>query len=276
MLIVPDGVQHRRYASKRSGYGLYGVCNSNVFAHVGTTRPDLGNMYPQLQDHVHHLLRIRVLQELNILAGTLERTPALPMATVLRRLSREELAQVRELNALPKSLADEGAIGLIIAPPANRDPRTSLRPIAEMGAGAPLDLRETTRKDFPASTLLPVCGFDVPSDLELPRAHAIHRIPLYNAFTIFPSPGHRVALHSGLTKIIGIKSRSRKPAPIECKSGEVTNKRASHAFLLCSNKHIVKRGVDPVPLAVALWRLRMWEMDLYGSVSLGDSWASAV
>jgi len=64
------------------------------------------------------------------------------------------------------------------------------------------------------------------------------------------------------------RARARQRDTISTESGDnqpVTrrlNDVASHAFLLLSSAETVLRA-DTVPLAIALWRLRMWE---------GDSW----
>jgi len=86
-----------------------------------------------------------------------------------------------------------------------------------------------------------------------------------------PSKEQRAALHERLCKVLMVERRARwrqqglvstsEPGdsrPAKRRLNEVP----SPAFLLRSGAETVLRA-DTVPLAIALWRLRMWE---------GDSW----
>ena len=44
------------------------------------------------------------------------------------------------------------------------------------------------------------------------------------------------------------------------------DQKACHAFLVCSDEETLLRG-DTVPLAIALWRIRIWEQGLEDSGS---------
>ena len=111
----------------------------------------------------------------------------------------------------------------------------------------------------------------------LPQA----KIPLYNSVPLFPARAQRAALHLALNRLLNLERRARwrhqhaEPrqatqagAQTDVRSDQdhfgTTKKRArgddkaSHAYVLYSTADTVLR-VDTVPLAIALWRLRLWE-----------------
>lgn len=117
------------------------------------------------------------------------------------------------------------------------------------------------------------------------------RIPLYNGVTLFPSRPQRAALHVRLLSILGVERQAQRDAAAKYASAQRNHKRElgseqereegeekegnhqereeqrwqrgddkkrSHAFLLCADGENVLRA-DAIPLAIALWRVRMWE-----------------
>ncbi|KAF7355155.1 hypothetical protein MSAN_01431200 [Mycena sanguinolenta] len=140
-ILFPDGLQHPKFKMRRSGRGIYIMCwreglhilnRPMRFKRLGAAPP------PRLGEYITHLLRLRILQELYLLAKHLEalyRTrsgPTAPRPSILRRLTRAEWGQLRTTGALPYP----GAIAVLIVPPVNRDPTTRQRPSA---AGAMSD-----------------------------------------------------------------------------------------------------------------------------------------
>lgn len=232
--------------------------------------------------HIAHLLRLRVLHELAALALDLRCCPRnAAAAPVLRRLTRAEFADVRAGGALPA-----GALALLVVPPVNRDARTKTRPTAQMDE-RPLSPEQAAqeaavpppkRAPLPLSVLLPAePGAEVADDASAPDflpAHAAHRVPLYNGVTLFSSRSQRAALHKALCDLLFADRRARwredgRPgtssvAEEDSKEDKWArgDKKASHAFVLFSSPDTIGRS-DAVPLAIALWRLRMWE---------GDAW----
>jgi hypothetical protein len=101
------------------------------------------------------------------------------------------------------------------------------------------------------------------------------KVPLYNGVSLFPSKTQRAVLHEGLCKLLMIERRARwrqcEPAST-LKLDKVAHNRsrpASPAFLLLSGAETVLRADS---LAIALWRLRMWED---GSWERGEgTWAT--
>ncbi|KAF8211313.1 hypothetical protein K438DRAFT_1928723 [Mycena galopus ATCC 62051] len=334
-ILFPDGLQHPKFKERRNGHGTYIMCWRDAleildrpmrFKRLGAAPP------PRLGEYITHLLRLRVLQELHLLAKQLEtlyltRTgPASARPPLLRRLTRAEWGRLRTTGALPYP----GALAVLVVPPVNRDPATkqlppakgvgamSDRPPVEDGASRPPPKRAAP----PLSVLHPVRVRTTPtpsaiSETELPsdaefweqtrqrRAeakdtrnasilqlladakngdegqgedvrvppHAEERVPLYNGVTLFPGRLQRARLHKLLTRILGVEGRWRFSAaagasneePKISAEGKGDNK-GSHAFLLCASDE-----VDVAALAIALWRMRMWEGGGWGMRSLYEA-----
>jgi hypothetical protein len=226
------------------------------------------NVPPLLALRIGYQLRLRVLQELELLTKRLSgRALDDPAATVLRRLTRSEWKIVQQTNTIPY----KDAVALIVVPPVNKNPATKEKP----QASAQLDIMDIVQDDagslehserprLPLSVLHPVT--DEPSSSLLPNAQT----PFYHGISLFPSRPQRAALHKALCGLLEVERRMRSRALSASGSSDHSEKssrahgdaKGSHAFLLCSNQHTAKRA-DVVPLAIALWRLRMWEGQAY-------------
>lgn len=84
-----------------------------------------------------------------------------------------------------------------------------------------------------------------------------HRLPVYNGGRLFPDPSRRNALRSWLEKL---------SAPAEAIKSKVTNQRGTRdaaktetAFVIRNPRQLLECGVDMVPSAIALWRIRLWD-----------------
>lgn len=274
LLLVPDGLQHPNYASRRSGYGLYGLCSAQVFqlyaSSPTSTFPQIArNSYPLMQEHIQHLLRIRVLQELNVLFNAIVSSPTTAEDTVLRRLTRGELAYIRSFKKIPENILNKGVVALIIAPRPNRDPNTKLRPSADMSASLPPESLVPNKLPTPPCILMSASGSAV--DPGLPQ-----RLPVYISAAMFSYPGHRIILHSILSKISGKELNSKRNFGGREVVSQDSDQRPSDAFLLQSNGRVLRRGIDPVPLAIALWRHKIWSTDLLNEYKSFNGWAQTV
>lgn len=237
------------------------------------------------------MLRVRILQELHLLLQTLRRKPCGDGdadTPLLRRLTRAEWGALRESGTIPQ----EDAIAVIVVPPLNRDHVTRERPEPSMSSLPPTTPAPTqTRPLPPISTLMPTTSdwFDGQLSTILPQA----KVPLYNGLALFPRPEQRASCYKLLTAILDTERRARQHAKAkdredpddESRSRLITKQPArgrgkeiqkgSHAFLLRSNAATLLRA-DTVPLAIALWRLRLWEgqgWDLGGSTEYVGPWA---
>lgn len=218
--------------------------------------------HPRLKEHIGHLLRLRILQELDILARR-----AIPKfkelhTPIIRRLTRTEWKGFREAGTIP----NPGAVAVLVVPPVRKcllndgTPDASPNPTKE--------IRNSTVSAKPApplSVIHPASTSDAVGELGL----AAHEIPLYNSIALFPSPTQRAALYQRLCAVlkedtVTRRNQTDRPKPRDESKPRKDETKPSHAFLVYSDGSTAKRA-DTVPLAIALWRLRMWEMDPPGT-----------
>jgi hypothetical protein len=228
-----------------------------------------------LPDYISHLLRLRILQELELLAARLQACPqGAEESPLLRRLTSNEFSAVRA----GQPLEDPDAVAVLVVPPLSRDPTTKTRPVPNASPLPPKlsskEVQPMTRNGDPLP-LSTMCYAVLPKDYEgSPDVITPMKVPFYNGVVLFPSKPQRAALHERLSKVLLVERRARwrQHGPVstpESGDGRPTarqtrrlNEEPSPAFLLRSGAKTVLRA-DTVPLAIALWRLRMWE---------GDSW----
>lgn len=281
-ILVPDGIEHPKFKPRRSTPACYIVCWKDAVLYAASRIPlrkfsQNLIVQPLLSARIGYQLRLRVLQELELLTKRLAAGPLDdPAATVLRRLTRSEWNVVRQTNSIPH----KDAVALMVVPPVNQNPETKekLQPSAQMDIADVVqidtDSSETSPRRLPPLSILhPVTDNNLGPSL-LPNAQA----PLYHGLSLFPARPQRAALHKALCKLLEVERRARSRALLV--SGFSENEKSprargdakgSHAFLLCSNQHTAKRA-DVVPLAIALWRLRMWEGQAYGSTVETSYW----
>ncbi|KAG5643776.1 hypothetical protein DXG03_009655 [Asterophora parasitica] len=272
---IPDGLQHSQFTVRRSDKATYILCSRSAVPVVAdpSNRGSRGvSVHPLLADHIAHLLRLRVLQELELLADTLDSRTKHKLASparIIRRLTRSEWDDLRTTGTIPYP----NALAVMVVPPLQKDPITKLRPQPWMSA-APLPPdptpspsknvtttpmhNEKEEKKLSLCTLHPVAPVAWDSELGggvVPEAH----VPLYNGVALFPKKPQRAALHALLTRLLGIERASRHSRLSQTvEGGAGVGGRASHAFVLCGDKETVLRG-DVAAVAIALWRVRMFE-----------------
>jgi hypothetical protein len=207
---------------------------------------------------------VRVLQELELLTRSGRKRLKIPHSSSLRRLTRGEWKSFKSTGVIPYP----NAVALLVVPPLNKNPITKARPVADASASpeAADDAGSHPNPIHPLpplSKLHPVTSTSADDDMSFPDVTSEPFVPVYNGLTLFPSRSQRAALHERLCAVLRTESHSRhlhtnlahfgnKPKEIK------TDDKSSHAFLLCSHASTVKRA-DTVPLAIALWRVRMWE-----------------
>lgn len=255
LTLLPDGLQHTKFTARRSGKAHYIPCTRRALALLAdpSVKRRAANhvpVHPFLADHIAHLLRLRVLQELEILADTLQATKRAPSTPLLRRLTRAELDTIRTTQCIPHP----GALAVLIVPPLQKDPATGLRPAPNMSPAPPPPDSAPPPKNpltLPACRLYPTRPSQWPDDAGdgiVPE----ERIPLYNGVVMFPERGQRAALEALLRRLLQLERDARKAETAQ------PGGKTSHAFLLCSDDESVLRG-DTTGVAVALWRLRMFD-----------------
>ncbi|KAH0587302.1 hypothetical protein J132_09478 [Termitomyces sp. J132] len=304
--LLPDGLQHTKFTVRRSDKAHYVPCTRTSIALLA--EPSVKRraahgvlVHPLLAEQIAHLLRLRVLQELEVLIDNLEaaahkslhRKPATskpktpitnpaPVPRLLRRLTHSELHTIRTTQTIPHP----GALAVLIVPPLQKDSVTGLRPAPNMSpAPPPPPTSEPTKPlTLPACVLYPTQpdAWDEEGGT-LPQ----EKVPLYNGVVMFPERGQRAALEGLLRRVLEIEWRAdqgcicadagkggknggeekdgeQKEEEEEAEEGKDMPKKSkskskpSHAFLLYSDEESVLRG-DTVGIAIALWRLRMFE-----------------
>lgn len=226
---------------------------------------------------------MRILQELHILAERLQRRPRGSLGTpVLRRLTRAEWKEVKISGILPY----ENAIAVLIVPPLNKNPITKLRPEPSTSS-TPLEDKEQTKhlRPLPPLSEFLATNSDVfgENDVSPPSILPQSKVPLYNGLSMFPSRRQRAALHAFLIRLLNFErqarfgERARSTVALATRNSQNNvsgdqaksklakklprprgDEKGSHAFLLFSDAATLLRA-DTVPLAIALWRVRMWE-----------------
>ncbi|KAF9483969.1 hypothetical protein BDN70DRAFT_214299 [Pholiota conissans] len=263
-VLIPDGLLHPKYAARqRSGGAVYTLCWRQIL--LQTTQKGFHNptspgvvASPRIHDHVAHLLRLRVLQELELLAEKLEnavrcRLDCGSSDSILRLLTKEEWESINSTGALPY----DNAAAVLVVPPVDEGR------IPNMSA-LPPDDEEYPAECPPVSTLLPMKSHAWSDELRS-TLHVL-RIPLYNGMSAFPSRSQRATLHALLLRVVNAdrsyklinSKRESVPSSTSEQGSDVSN--TSHVFLLCSDSYTAKRG-DTAAVALALWRLRMFESE---------------
>ena len=276
LVAVPDGLQHTKFTARRAGRATHILCSRELINYTSTKewRQAFGLVrihapHPNLIDYISHLLRLRVLQELELLAEQLECSHQTFKAShdlqpILRRLTRREWKQLKETDIVPFS----DAVAVLVVPPLNKNPVTGQTPEPSMSA-SPIPSNMKPRNDLPplSSLLLSRNEPDCFVAGNLPDLMSTYRIPLYNGLALFPNEHQRAALHALLLRILAAERRlyqstiDAKGNDFEGKGQALGDEKHSHAFLLSSNSNLIRRG-DVSPVAIALWRIRMFEGNL--------------
>lgn len=280
--LLPDGLQHPEFQPRRTGRGYYVVCNKQLSAFDGKSASPTYSCHstklclscykgvlarwgarksfpnPRLKEHIGHLLRLRILQELEILARRVRPKVKEHHTPIIRRLTRAEWKAFQKSG----TISNPGAIAILVVPPVKKYllngevPDASPTPTKE--------IRTSTISTKPAPPLSVLHPASMQNGFEMPGL-ASHRIPLYNSISLFPSPTQRAALHQRLCAVLKEDTVTRwnqtdPPRPRDKSQPSKDEMKSSHAFLVYSDGSTVKRA-DTVPLTIALWRLRMWEME---------------
>ena len=189
---------------------------------------------PSIIAQIGHLLRLRVIQEVELLTARLQARPQAACETPLvRRLTRAELSALRATGALPY----EDVAAVIVLPPLNKATETGSRPAPNTTPLPDSSSAQSTSK-LPLSELIPSCA-DGGIDL-LPVEAGRRRTPLYNGVALFPSREQRAALHEGLSRLLAVERQSRFRQRARASSSDESrdaprvkgHDKASHAFVI--------------------------------------------
>ncbi|KAI0750943.1 hypothetical protein C8Q80DRAFT_542064 [Daedaleopsis nitida] len=275
-VLLPTRIEHPKFRHSRGGRTRYLLCSKYTLELALKTgglqrwKPDSHKhlaIHALLVQQVGHSLRTRVLQELHILARHLRGTQRSRSPPLLRRLTRAEWNEVKTSGIVPY----ENAVAILVVPPVNKDPETKERPIpnnTSMPVQDDLKLSHPPARSYPLSVLYPTSeADDLVSSVDHLHLLPPARVPVYNGVPLFPSRTQRAALRLALSRVLNAERLAKasgksqlfyRDRPAFSIEGTKGDQRASHAILVCSDEKTLFRG-DTVPLAIALWRLRMWE-----------------
>ncbi|KAG7097125.1 hypothetical protein E1B28_004503 [Marasmius oreades] len=255
-LLVPDGLQHPKFQVRRSGTSVYMLCSKAALVKMKerSLHQRFGTeVHAFLGEQIRHLLRLRVLQELQLVYEQLRFRPRkMANQTLIRRLTRSEW---KELQSSGVALI-ENAIAILVVPPVNRDHITKARPEPSMASSPPSNVSSNRTQDAtsrPISVFYPASSNNPQQSSSGPKPLAAHQIPLYHSGSMFPEPTQRAALHKILSDILTVERRARYGTNL----GRAEEK-PSHAFALLSNEVTIQHA-DIAAVGVALWRVRMFE-----------------
>ncbi|KAF8760233.1 hypothetical protein RHS01_02050 [Rhizoctonia solani] len=193
-------------------------------------------VHPLLEDQITSGLQARCVEEAELVANSLRTTarykPGEPAAFTIRRLTEVEYELVQNQS----KIQDPKVMAVLVVPKVEDDPGT--------------DAKATQKSQFLARGDHFTLGTKAPP---------IPRIPIYWTSSLFQDPASRTALRKALDSALDSErtaiqtARKSQPkaedlykAPYESKSRV--------AYAICAS-----RRVDAVPLAIAFWRLRLWE-----------------
>lgn len=296
---LPSGIEHPAFRRYRGGKSRYLLCWKPVFERalrIGMFLPCLPHaetMYSQnplagaykrfkpensseitmhalVIEQISHALRVRVLHELQLLARQLRRTQQPTAPPLIRRLTRGEWHNVKTTGVVPF----KNAVAVLVVPPPNRDPETKRRLVPNYSS-IPVEGDRYDSTPHILSTLHPTVPHENWELVDAQRILPPRRIPVYNGVPLFPSRTQRAALYGALAEVLRAEGLARLRHRAQCVEGVAQHsatteegvrhakgdQKASHAILVCSDERTLFRG-DTVPLAIALWRIRIWEQGL--------------
>ncbi|KAI1796246.1 hypothetical protein LXA43DRAFT_659735 [Ganoderma leucocontextum] len=292
---LPSGIEHPAFRPFRGGKSKYLLCWKPVLERALKTgayrrfTPESSSqmtMHPLVIDQVSHSLRVRVLHELHLLARQLRRVQQPMVPPVVRRLTRAEWSEIKSTGVVPF----KNAVAVLVVPPPNRDPETKQRPVPNYSS-IPVEGDRYDSTPLVLSEMHPTAPQEDWELVDEQRVLPPKRIPVYNGVPLFPSRTQRAALCAALAEVLRAEGMARLRHGSQCAEGTVEHsttteeggqrakgdQKASHAILVCSDEQTLFRG-DTVPLAIALWRIRIWEQGLEDNHEqhFTSSWTGAI
>lgn len=161
------------------------------------------------------------------------------------------------------SIPYQNAVAVLVVPPVNRRSNPKRKALKGSMSAMPASDEHNLKDLPPTSTLLSISS--QPNQQELSNILPLGQVPLYNSITAFPSRSQRIALYSLLMRILTAerfvkRAYSKKKKELAGSDPSPSTSKGSHAFLLCADGKAMKRG-DPTAVAMALWRLRMYDSE---------------
>ncbi|KAF6762848.1 hypothetical protein DFP72DRAFT_1164714 [Ephemerocybe angulata] len=220
LAIVPDGMQHSKYTSRKGGHSVYTQCLREAVDQLyrkapfkRATKDSTVVANAKLGDQVLHLLRLRVLQELERLAVhmqyTIIRDDVEDPGPIIRRLTADEFSAIENSGTIPY----QNALAIVVVPPLEKDPVTGEFPRASM---SPMPFSEGTDSSPPLGITLPPLSVLLPASADArscsegPHVRGLLpklAVPLYNALPAFPFAPQRAALQDLLARATVVEQK---------------------------------------------------------------------
>ncbi|KAG8986160.1 hypothetical protein FRB93_005503 [Tulasnella sp. JGI-2019a] len=257
---IPDGLEHASFRGRTNWKGFYVPCWRDAFQTI-VSSGRLKRVDPVAQYHslltaqISHQLRVRIIQELIIIGDKLS-DPHMMAHTatpqVLRRLTRREWLDVKA-GQLPLSINTASTVAILVVP----KPRVP----DDIASRVKSSWMDTVAMDPGVAKDASPKAFELLRTNTLLQSNNVH-VPLYHGGAIFSRAEERMKLRLGLDRILGSERQGGwKPQgfmqDIAKIRGDPLDK-ASDAYVLYSSRETMRR-IDTAPLAIALWRLRLWE-----------------
>ncbi|KAG8953615.1 hypothetical protein FRC04_001819 [Tulasnella sp. 424] len=258
LYILPDGLLHPQFETKRNARGAYVPCWKSA-VELALRKGQLkrihnsANLHPLLVHQISHQLRSRVLQELVLLdkrLGVLRRHRGFESSSnILRRLTPQECSGFsgpspsRSISL--ETSSSQKPLAIILCPQQPTPEHVAENQLATL----PIQI------DYPPPEPL-LSPYELISFSSSPSAEV--SLPLYHGSRIFRVSAEQTRLRLALDRVIDRDQQQKSPSRSDSKLA-VELDGSSDAYLLQSPTDGAE--IDPVPLAISLWRLRLWEGD---------------
>ena len=231
--LLPDKIEHYKYAPIPSGRGFWTLCwrdavetmirigdvpiyflphpvlSIDIFrsgAHMRAARRQTV-AHALLPQQIASLLRRRISQELEVLRESLRTVPQGildPNAQIIRRLTRREWADLKASGRL----SVPGAAAIVVVPPVHKN---MLKPKPNRPPPTSDDWKDGDR---------PLSTFCEDVSREYVTTSSRRKIPIYHGAAVWPDPAERDAMRLLFKEIVGLERRARYKATITSKSPE--------------------------------------------------------
>ncbi|EUC67469.1 hypothetical protein RSOL_511260 [Rhizoctonia solani AG-3 Rhs1AP] len=240
--IMPSNLHHPRYAPHPRGQGAYIPCSKTAVPLLTGKGRHRGlfpgaEVHDLLEQQIHSGLQTRCVEEAEILATTLRTTARYrsgePVAFTVRRLTEEEYEATQQQSRIH----DPKVMAVIVAPKVEEGEESNIGTLCK------------------SQLLFRGTGAASGSESMLPMP----RIPIYWISSLFSDPNCKAALRKALDSALDSERTAVRTArKSQSKTGNLYNvpyePKSRDAYAICAS-----RRVDAVPLAIAFWRLRLWE-----------------
>ncbi|CAE6429364.1 hypothetical protein ACGC1H_000920 [Rhizoctonia solani] len=240
--IMPSNLHHPRYVPLPRGQGTYIPCSKKAVPLLTGKGRHRGvfpgaEVHDLLEQQIDSGLQARCVEEAELLATSLRTTaryrPGEPVAFTVRRLTEAEY----EIIHRQSRIHDPKVMAVIVAPKVEEGQKSKV--------------------ESPCKSQLLFRGAETTSGSE--SALPAPRIPIYWISSLFSDSSRKAGLRKALDSALDSeRTAARTARKSQSTTGDLYNipyePKSRDAYAICAS-----RRVDAVPLAIAFWRLRLWE-----------------